>query len=118
MTLYSSSFTLKPRYAVNVEYSIPRECGNLISRKRLMVVGPFASRSPSPTESVAHSPTASAVIIAARRGGAVRNAAGACALAGAANKSLRTATPNCDAINPHTRPLSASDVFIGAVNHA
>ena len=78
MTLYSSSFTAKPRYAVNVEYSMPSECGNLISRRSAIAVPPSGRRSPRPTVSVAHSPTPSAVKIAARRVGAVRNAAAAC----------------------------------------
>ena len=40
MTLYSSSFTAKPRYAVNVEYSMPSECGNRISRSSVMSAPP------------------------------------------------------------------------------
>ena len=43
-----------------------------------MSVPPSGRRSPWPTVSVAHSPTPSAVRIAARRVGAVRNAAAAC----------------------------------------
>ena len=54
ITLYSSSLTLKPRYAVKVEYSIPSECGNRISRRsvisvasvRLAVALPCGQRGP------------------------------------------------------------------------
>src|SRR5262249_17420522 len=45
-TLYSSSFTANPRYAVNVEYSMPSECGYLISRRSVMSVLPPGWRSP------------------------------------------------------------------------
>ena len=77
MTLYSSSLTAKPTDAVKVEYSMPRQCGNLISLSSVMSVRPSGRRSPCPTVSVAHSPTPSAVRIAARLVGAVRNAAAA-----------------------------------------
>ena len=50
-----------------------------ISRRSEMRASPPACRSPSPAVSVAHSPTPSAVRIAERRVGAVRNAAAACA---------------------------------------
>src|SRR6266700_6222743 len=116
MTLYSSSFTLKPRYAVNVEYSIPRECGNLISRKSLIVVAPFAHRSPFPTDSVAHSPTASVVKMAARRVGAVRKAAAACDWWCSVNKTFRPGTPKCDEIIPRIQTFSPSEFFIALGN--
>jgi hypothetical protein len=69
--------TEKPRYAVNVEYSSPSECGNRISRRAVMAVAPCGRRSPWPIDSVAHSPTPSVVRMAARRVGAVRKAAAA-----------------------------------------
>jgi hypothetical protein len=78
MTLYSSSFTANPRKAVNVEYSMPSECGYRISRRSVMLAPRPGHRSPWPTVSVAHSPTPSAVRIAARLVGAVRNPAAAC----------------------------------------
>ena len=63
---------------MNVEYSMPSEWGYLISRRSVIVGAAVGRRSPWPTVSVAHSPTPSAVRIAARRVGAVRKAAAAC----------------------------------------
>ena len=51
---------------MKVEYSMPSECGNRISRSSVMVGAAAGRRSPWPTVSVAHSPTPSAVRIAAR----------------------------------------------------
>ena len=63
---------------MNVEYSMPRECGNLISAD-VDGCSAIGDRSPVPTDKVSPThPRASVVKIAARRVGAVRNAAAAC----------------------------------------
>ena len=53
ITLYSPSFGLNPKNAVNVEYNIPKECGNLTEPIFLISSDAFAS------EVVSHSPTPS-----------------------------------------------------------
>ena len=62
--------------------------------------------------SVAHSPTPSAVRIAASRVGAVRNAAAAWDWWCSANRIFRPGTPRRDAMIPFTQAFSPSVFFI------
>src|SRR5258706_3784455 len=112
MTLYSPSFTANPRYAVNVEYNMPSEWGYLTSRSSVMRAAPPDCRSPWPTVRVAHSPTPSAVRIAARGVGAVRKAAAACAWWCPVNRIFELGTPRCDAMMPRTHTFSPSELLI------
>ena len=73
MTLYSPSFTSKPRNAVNVEYNIPKRVRKVqLAQQSRCDDEPSSFFSPTPSESVAHSPTPSAVRMAARLAGAVK----------------------------------------------
>ena len=75
-----------------------------------------ARRSPWPTVSVAHSPTPSAVRIAARRVGAVRKAAAACDSWCSVNRIFFRGTPRCDEMMPRTQTFSPSEFFIACGN--
>ena len=97
---------------MKVEYSMPSECGNRISRRSVISVRSFARRSPCPTVSVAHSPTPSAVKIAARRVGAVRKAAAACDAWCPVNKTFRRGTPRSEEMMPRTQTFSPSEFLM------
>ena len=71
-----------------------------------------ARRSPWPAVSVAHSPTPSAVRMAARRDGDVRNAAAAWASWCPVKRIFLRSTPRCDAMMPRTQTFSPSVFFM------
>src|SRR6185436_14662700 len=87
-----------------------------ISRVRDSEDAPPAPRSPRPTVSVAHSPTPSAVKIAARRVGAVKKAAAACDAWWPVKKILRRGTPRYEAMMPRTHTFSPSELRIACGN--
>ena len=81
-----------------------------------MLERPSDRFSPRPTVSVAHSPTPSAVKIAAPRVGAVKNAAAACAAWCPVNRILRLGTPRYDEMIPRTHTFSPSEFLIAFGN--
>ena len=72
---------------------------------------PPARRSPMPVVSVAHSPTPSAVRMAARCAGAGRNAAAACASWCPVNRIFVRGMPRCDEMMPRTQTFSPERVL-------
>ena len=78
--------------------------------------GAAVSPRPMPAVSVAHSPTPSAVRIAARRVGAVRNAAAACDSWCPVNRIFLRGTPRCDEMMPRTQTFSPSEFLIACGN--
>jgi hypothetical protein len=77
-----------------------------------MRAAPPGCRAPWPNVSVAHSPTPSAVRIAARRVGAVTNAPAACAWWWLVNRIFERRTPRCDEMMPRTRTFSPSEFLM------
>jgi hypothetical protein len=69
-----------------------------------------------PAVSVAHSPTPSAVRMAARRDGDVRNAAAAWASWCPVKRIFLRSTPRCDAMMPRTQTFSPSVFFMARGN--
>ena len=65
--MYSPSFGLNPKKAVNVEYNIPNECGNFVA-SNVSQLFPF----PCANTVVSHSPTPSILNIAASLYGEVK----------------------------------------------
>ena len=90
----------------------PERMGKRSSRARSIAHEPSGCFIPRPTESVAHSPTPSAVRIAASRVGAVRKAAAACDWWCSVKRILRAGTPRREAMMPFTHAFSPSVFFM------
>src|SRR5216684_621561 len=91
---------------------MPSECGKCSSRKSSSETFPASSTEPCPSESVAHSPTPSAVRMAARLVGAVRKAVAACDWWCSVKRIRDARTPSCEEMIPLTHSLPPSVFFI------
>src|SRR5271155_2894703 len=111
MTLYSPSFTSKPRKAVKALYNNPRECGNSMCFVRRISL-PF----PTPQVAVTQSPTPSTVKIADSSYGEQRNALAAWERWCSENNILLRSIPNSDCNVLATHILSMIQLIMDSRN--